>query len=269
VTPFIAQLRIYPFKSLDGAGVDEATLVDRGALRFDRAFALADATGALVTAKHEPRVHELRVGYDADVTRATFVSPRLAAPVAFAFDEDPAPLSAWFAQHFDQDIALQRDSLGGFPDDTRAPGPTVISTATLTEVASWFPGLTADDVRRRLRANIEVDGVPAFWEDGLYAKEGDAVAFRAGGVVLEGTNPCARCIVPSRDALTGAVLPGFAKVVSERRKATLPPWAERSRFDHFYRLAVNTQAAPGQSGSAIRVGDTIERLAPAATSSTV
>jgi uncharacterized protein len=268
VTPLVARLRVYPFKSLDGVDVGEATLVERGALRYDRAFALAGAGGDFVNGKREPRVHELRVGYDADLTRAMFVSPRIETPQAFVFGADPAQLTAWLTRHFEREIALQCDLAGGFPDDTKAPGPTVISTATLIEVASWFPGLTADDVRRRLRANIEVDGVPAFWEDGLFAAAGDVVAFRAGGVVLAGTNPCARCIVPSRDALTGAPLPGFSKIVSERRKATLPRWAERSRFDHFYRLSLNTQAAPGQTGRAIRVGDTIERLAPAVTSST-
>jgi uncharacterized protein YcbX len=206
-------------------------------------------------------VHELRVSYDADVTRATFVSPRVPAPHVFAFDDDPQGLESWLSAHFERPIAVRRDVDGGYPDDMKAPGPTLVSTATLAAVATWFPGLSADDVRLRLRANIEISDVPAFWEDGLFTTAGEVVPFRIGSTVLEGTNPCARCIVPSRDAVTGVAIPTFAKVVSQQRAATLPAWADRSRFDHFYRLTVNTRAAAGQSGNAIAAGDVLARLA--------
>jgi hypothetical protein len=29
-----------------------------------------------------------------------------------------------------------------------------------------------------MRANIEIDGVPAFWEDGLFAASGETVPFK-------------------------------------------------------------------------------------------
>jgi uncharacterized protein YcbX len=222
-----------------------------------------DAGGAFVNGKREPRVHELRVAYDPALTRATFVSPRLTGAFTFAFDEDAAALETWLGRHFEQPIRVQRDFAGGFPDDAQAPGPTVVASETLDEVASWFPGLTPNGMRDRLRANIEIGGVPAFWEDGLYAVAGEVVAFRVGAALLEGTNPCARCVVPSRDPLTGRPWAQFAKIVSERRAATLPSWAERSRFDHFYRLAVNTRAAAGQTGQLIAAGDVLERLVAA------
>src|ERR1700722_1072191 len=89
IEPFVARLRVFPFKSLDGADVNAAALVARGGLRSDRAFALFDEGGGFINGKREPRVHELRVGYDADVSFATFVSPRIATPFTFAFDDDP------------------------------------------------------------------------------------------------------------------------------------------------------------------------------------
>jgi len=260
VAPFVARLRVFPFKSLDGTDVGAATLTTRGGLEHDREFALVDDSGAIVNGKREPRVHELRVSYDPYLTQATFASPRLEAPFTFVFDDDPGPLASWFAQHFERPISVVRDRSGGFPDDPLAPGPTVVATETLGEVASWFAGFAPDDVRRRLRANIEIGSVPTFWDDGLYASAGEVVAFRIGAVVLEGTNPCARCVVPSRDPLTGVARPEFAKIVSERRAAGLPPWAERSRFNHYYRLAVNTRADPAQAGRTIAVGDPLERL---------
>jgi uncharacterized protein YcbX len=260
LTPIVARLTVYPFKSLDGIDVAVATLIDGGALRFDRAFALIDETGAFVNAKHEPRVHELRVEYALSLDRATFVSPRLTSSVTFVFDEDPARLTTWLSQHFDRPISLKYNDAGGFPDDTKASGPTVVSTATLKEVASWFPGLTIESMRRRLRANIELDGVPAFWEDNLYTVAGEVVPFRVGEATFEGTNPCARCVVPSRDPLNGAVLPAFSKTIAQRRAATLPAWAERSRFDHFYRLTVNTRADASQNDRSVRVGDALDVL---------
>jgi hypothetical protein len=35
----------------------------------------------------------------------------------------------------------------------------------------------------------------------------------------------------------------------------LPQWAERSRFNHFYRLAINTRLSVTEAGKTIRIGD--------------
>lgn len=52
-------------------------------------------------------------------------------------------------------------------------GPSVVSTATVETIASWFDGTRVESPRRRFRANFEISGVPAFWEDRLV---GDGVA---------------------------------------------------------------------------------------------
>jgi uncharacterized protein YcbX len=113
-----------------------------------------------------------------------------------------------------------------------------------------------EEVLRRFRPNLVVRGVPAFWEDRLYAAA-DSVSFRIGDVVLNGQNPCARCVVPTRDPLTGGAYPDFMKTFIERRKATLPPWAPPERFDHFYRLSVNTTIGKGEAGKVLQVGDAV------------
>jgi uncharacterized protein YcbX len=256
VNPFVARLRVYPFKSLDGTDVAAATFVDGGGLRWDRAFALVDAAGEFVTAKRDPLVHRLRVTCDEALARATFVSELTRDRFAFRFADAPDALEAFLARHFGRAVRLRRDDAGGFPDDPRAPGPTVVSLATLDTVASWFEGMTADDVRLRLRTNIEIGGVPAFWEDRLFGPAGTLRPFRVGAALLAGTNPCARCVVPSRDARTGEPLAAFPKRVAELRAATLPAWADRSRFDHFYRLTVNTRTL--SADGPIRVGDAVE-----------
>jgi uncharacterized protein YcbX len=196
----------------------------------------------------------MRATYDLARGRAFFASERTGATCAFAFDEPRAELEAFFSEHFERRVVVVRDREGGFPDDTNAPGPTLVSRATLDEVGSWFPGMGAADVRDRLRANLEIDGVPAFWEDRLFGAAGSTVSFAIGRAEFDGVNPCARCVVPSRDPRTGEVYERFAKIVAERRAATLPAWAERSRFDHFYRLTINTRAR-ANGGANVRVGD--------------
>jgi uncharacterized protein YcbX len=154
----------------------------------------------------------------------------------------------------EQEIGLIENADGGFPDDTQAAGPTFITTSTLIAVADWF-GLSHEEARRRFRANVELGPAPAFWEDKLYAAD-EPRSFRVGAANLVGTNPCQRCPVPSRDSQTGEVTPLFAKTFSRRREETLPAWVPRSRFDHFYKLSVNTRRCDSDE-VAVRVGDAI------------
>jgi hypothetical protein len=61
--------------------------------------------------------------------------------------------------------------------------------------------------------------------------------------------------VPSRDSLDGSAIAGFQKSFARRREEQLARWATRDRFNHFYRLAVNTQLAAGQSAGRLSTGD--------------
>lgn len=248
------RIQIYPIKSLDPLSVDEAAVLPSGALRHDRRFALTDAAGRLINGKRNPQIHRLRAQFDRDCREVTLSSGH--DTQKFSLDGDRKPLKTWLSSFFNQPVSILENAEAGIPDDTEAPGPTVISDATLTEVASWFPPLTRDEIRLRFRANLELTDVEPFCEDRLYSEEGTPVRFRIGEVMLEGTNPCQRCVVPTRSPVTGDVFSGFAKQFENRRFETLPYWATRSRFDHFYRLAVNTRPVPGKHG-VIRVGDEV------------
>ena len=70
-----------------------------------------------------------------------------------------------------------------------------------------------------------------------------------------GSNPCARGLVPGRDPQTAADLGGYQKRFTDLPRETLPPWAPAARFDHFYRLAVNTRVAPTETGKPLPLGD--------------
>lgn len=254
----LARISVYPFKSLDAISVDEARVLPSGALEHDRRFALVDAQGKFINGKRTPRAHLVRSRYD-PASRTLTLSVGEATR-SFHVDADRHALEAWFSHFFGTATQLIENADAGFPDDTDSPGPTVISRGTLNEVTSWFEGLSPDETRRRFRANLEIDGVEPFWEDRLYSEAGLAVRFRIGEVLLEGTNPCQRCVVPTRSSQTGERTADFTTIFESRRYEALPYWATRSRFDHFYRLAVNTRPVAGRAG-VIRVGDMVELLA--------
>lgn len=258
--PRLARILIYPIKSLPPVEVAKATILASGAIEHDRQFAICDDAGLVVDAKRAPAIHQLESEVDL-ATGAVRLARRGEEPVWFSLDVERLKVQRWLSEFFGQSVHLAENAAAGFPDDTEAPGPTVISTATLEAVASWFEALTVDEARLRFRANLEVGDVPPFWEDRLYAEEGNTVRFRVGAAVLEGTNPCQRCAVPTRHPVSGVADAEFAKAFACNRADTLPDWANASRFDHFYRLAVNTRLpSHNESPSVIRVGDEVEVL---------
>ena len=257
---FLAGIRIFPIKSLDAVELRGATLLPVGAIAHDREFALTDADGKFINAKRYALVQRLRSAWDRDRQILCLHLDSASDEAQFRLPDQQAALEAWLSQCFEQPVTLTQNSDGGFPDDTKAPGPTLISTATLEEVASWYPGVTAEETRRRFRANLEIGGVPAFWEDRLFADAGEAVPFQIGEVLFHGVNPCQRCIVPTRDSVTAEPWPEFSQTFRARREAALPPWANPTRFNHFYRLAVNTCVPASESGKTISVGDALTLL---------
>jgi hypothetical protein len=250
----LVRIAIFPVKSLDGMVVHQARVLPTGALEGDRQFALVDRSDRMVNAKRTPRIQQIRTR--ADLASRTIELAAEGAQRGFQIDRDRRALEAWLGEFLGLDVRLIENVTGGFPDDLDSPGPTIVGRSTLETVASWYEGLSLDEVRRRFRANLEIDGCEPFWEDRLYAAEGAEVAFRVGGVPFHGTNPCQRCAVPTRGSETGAVDRDFMRVFEARRQEALPWWAARARFDHFYRLAVNTRPA-STAGGILRTGDQV------------
>lgn len=255
--PRLQRIEIYPVKSMDPQSVDAAEILATGALRYDRQWALYDPSGKVVNGKRTPLIQRLRSECDLAERVITLRPQGESRPVMFHVDRQRAELEKWLAGWFGHPVFLREDPAGGFPDDIESPGPTVISTATLRTVASWFSPLGEAEVRRRFRANLEIEADEPFWEDRLFGEEGDLVRFRVGTVEFGGTNPCQRCPVPTRDSFTGEALAGFQRHFAEAREQTLPEWANRERFNHFYRLAVNTRLISRGEGI-VRVGDNVE-----------
>ncbi|QAU13884.1 MOSC domain-containing protein [Halorubrum sp. BOL3-1] len=275
----VGELVAYPLKSCDGVAVDRAAIGPEGALRGDRSYALVEAGvdpetasvgggGGYVNGKSEPAVHGLRAEYDlTGPTDATPTAVTLSRPSTdrapadertFAVPDRGDELADWVGEYLGYPVDLVRDPAGGFPDDSAAHGPTVVSRATLETVASWFDGLAgATEMRRRLRPNVVLDDCPAFFEDRLFADRGEGVRVAVGDTELIGVNPCQRCVVPSRDPDTGAEIDGFRETFVRRRRETLPEWTASDRFDHDFRLMVNTVVEERSWGNTLVVGDEV------------
>ena len=253
----LSKILIYPIKSLDAVEVAACEIALTGALRNDRIHAILDTHGNYVNGKRNAAVHKLRSDFGPALQTLTLSHPGAAART-FQFPSERAAIEEWLSVFFGFKATLASDE-SGYPDDTDSPGPTVIGTATLEAVASWFPGMSLDEARRRFRANLEIGGTPPFWEDRLFSELGESVRFQIGDVVVEGVNPCQRCVVPSRDSMSGESMNDFQKVFIEKRKASLPPWANAARFNHFYRLAVNTRIV-AQAGKCFRIGDVVKSI---------
>jgi hypothetical protein len=260
VTPYVSRLFIYPIKALDRVAVEYVTILKSGALKRDREFAILDESNHFVNGKRNNRVHALRSQFDIETNSVSLRIEGTQRTETFNVDKEREALERWLAEYFGFPVRVVQSLDMGFPDDTVSPGPTLISTATLETVASWYPGLDVEEVRLRFRANIEISGVSAFWEDRLFAEAEQTVNFQIGDVQFKGVNPCQRCIVVSRDSQTGDAYPNFQKTFVAKRRETLPEWTTRSRFNHFYRLAINTRLPACEEGKIIRVGDEVKIL---------
>ncbi|MFD1645845.1 MOSC domain-containing protein [Haloarchaeobius litoreus] len=255
--PTVASLRVYPVKSLDPLELDTVE-VNNGALRHDREYAIVDGDREFVNGKREPALHRIRSRYDPDRRALSLREHGDDDWTTFSMDAERGELNAWLSEFLDYPVSVVRDASGGMPDDTEADGPTVIARETAAAIASWYDDVDTGGMLRRLRPNVVVEAGEPFWEDRLYADRGSVRQFTIGDVEFEGVQPCQRCVVPTRDPDTGAETADFRETFVERREATLPAWANRDRFDHFFRVMVNTRIPEGSWGKSVRVGDGVE-----------
>jgi uncharacterized protein len=273
--PTLHRIEIFPIKSLDGMTIDQVNVLSSGALRGDRQFAIMDEQGQFVNGKSTPLVHQLRARFSPDTLSHTLdtldtlnvtlwraeTEERQTFTLKDEGKDGRNGLEAWLSDFFGKTVTLKENTVTGFPDDLDAPGPTIVSTSTLETVAAWFPELDVSEIRRRFRANLEVSGVPPFWEDQLYGETKQLVKFQVGEVSFLGVNPCQRCIVPTRGSLTGLRDKAFQRQFEQKREAELPSWAARSQFTHFYKLAVNTRLAEPIQDFYLKTGDFVRHLA--------
>ena len=151
----LCRIEIFPIKSLDGIALETARITPGGILEKDRVFAIKDADGKVVNGKRTARVHQLRCAFDPGINEVRLWQGS-ESPVQFPLD-DPGSMSGWLSDFFGFPVGLHHEAEKGFPDDREAFGPTIVSEASLAAIRQWFPELTLESIRRRFRANLELD----------------------------------------------------------------------------------------------------------------
>jgi uncharacterized protein YcbX len=283
--PTLDLITLYPVKSLDGVEVAEARVLPSGGLENDRRWRLVDLDGRVVNAKRTAAFHPIRAEYDLAeklISLSRWADPPSAPAATFPLVPGPEGPCEWLSDALGVKVLLEERPDGGFPDDRDAAGPTLVSTASLEEVARWF-GFELAESRRRFRANLEIGGCDAFWEDTLASPApahwppslgelppelpGDPYAdlppaepreFSIGEARFLATNVCKRCVVPSRDSRSAAVAAYFRDAFEARRGRDLRGDVDASGWNHLYRLGVNTRAAG--AGGRIALSDGVFEL---------
>jgi hypothetical protein len=223
----IRELNLYPIKGCRGIALRGATLAVTG-LEVegigDREWVVVDADGEFLSQREHPKMALIE-------TRFAGASLRLRAPgmlqleVPFASEGDVIDVrvwndtvaavtqgeiaDAWFTQFLGTPARLVRFD----PEGERIAAVKYTGKyESPYKFADAFPLLVTntaslDDLNRRLktpvamnrfRANIVLEGLPAFEED--YVRD-----LRIGDVRIRPVKPCARCTVPGVDPETGEV----------------------------------------------------------------
>jgi len=262
-TAVLSRIAVYPIKSLPGTIVSSARVLESGALEWDRRLALVDSRGEFINAKRCRELHSIRADFQLERASVRLWTSESVTTRSFHLSDERESIGDYLTCLLNREIVVVDKSDGGFPDDVLNPGPTVITTATLESIAGLFPDMSLEQARWRFRSNLELGGVPAFWEDRLFDRPDEPRSFQVGSVKLGGTKPCQRCVVPGRNPATGEDTQAFATILAALRKATMPEWSNLQRFEHYYYLATNTVLLDAGSEPVIRVGDRVRLSVPA------
>jgi len=274
----LAHISVYPIKALDGVKPDRVDVTPGGGLAGSRTYAMYDDDGH-INGRRTAAVHSLEASFDRDAGTVRLSAPGRATET-FDPDADRAALEAWLGGHLGIDVRLRGGSSGGQSDraifgDGSQTGPTLVSAATVRELASWYDGIEPEEMRRRLRPNLVVEGVESFWEERLlgsldgavYADSrtaggaGDSPRVRIGDVTMAGVEPIPRCVVPTRDPDTGEEHDGFREMFVERRAETMPPWSDEATLaGNLYSATVGMRIPEEKRDSQLAVGDSVELL---------
>ncbi|MEP7197817.1 MAG: MOSC N-terminal beta barrel domain-containing protein [Saprospiraceae bacterium] len=258
VVPTIANITIYPIKSLDGISLNSAQIIEGGCLNHDREYAMTDSSGNFIIGKSNALVHSLRSTINFDRGIVSLRHQREFSWSNFNLETEKAEIQEYLSTHFGTPVSLHQNKKGRLMDIPDISGLTILSTASLQIISEWYDTMTLEETRKRFRATLEIQDAPAFWEDYLFSFEGRGIEFKIGELTLIGMSPRARCVVPSRNPTTGEVIHAFPKIFAKHRADTLPKFSKLKEYRHHYHLAINCYIPATEIGKWIHVGDKLE-----------
>lgn len=260
--PKVSRIRIYPVKSLDPVEVQEATIGIRS-LKHDRAFAMLASDGRFVNGKRTGQVYQLQASYDIPNQLISLTPRKGGVTQTFELREGNPLLNNFLSDFFEVNLSVLHRTRGELMDIPGASSVTIVSENSLVSLQQKLEDFSIENLRLRFRSNIELSGIPAFWEEQLFQRPGMGMSFRVGEVEMIGISPRARCNVPPRHPLTGETNKDFVKNMIERRNNSLPKDSTLPLFGrNTYYLTVNTYLPESEEGKMIRVGDRVEILEP-------
>jgi uncharacterized protein len=255
--PQISRIRIYPVKSLDPIELDHAEVGTYG-LKDDRSFAMFANDGRLINGKRTGLVNSLKAEYDLEQGLITLSKRDELEKESFQLREGNSELEAYLAAHFDMKVSLVHDVEGGLQDVPKRGSVSIVTEATLRSLQEDLKMEDLENLRLRFRANLEISGVEAYWEDRLFNAPGKGVKFSIGDVEMIGICPRIRCSVPPRNPFTGEPEKYFAKAMMASREKHLPSDSHLYEYGNSYHLCVDTYISPQEKGKVIRLGDEVK-----------
>ena len=209
----IANLYRHPIKGFTPERLEAATLTAGAYFPCDRIYAVEDGPSGFdpdhpafiskskftVLAKL-PRVACARTIYDDASSQITISAPKVESLTADLTEDDGRKaLANWLARFLGEDVRGPLKVLPCAPDHRFTDDPTghvsIISLASVRDLEARL-GVPIDPLR--FRANIYVEGWPAWWE---MDQKGQALRF--GEALLEVTKPIIRCAATHVDPGTG------------------------------------------------------------------
>lgn len=223
-SPHLAQLYIYPIKSLGGIALHTATPLRRG-LRYDRRWMLTDPDGTFLSQRSDPRMALL----NPQIQNGTIVVPALQQaddPLQIAlpgpestslvtvqvWDDSvtalpyPAKVNNWFSRQLDRSCQLVYipDSSDRQVDQEYAePGDQVgfadgfpYLVTTMSSLRDLNQRLDNPVTMERFRPNLVIEGDLEPWSEDKWQQ------FRIGDFTFRSTKPCGRCQVVTIDPAT-------------------------------------------------------------------
>jgi hypothetical protein len=213
MTGTIASLYRHPIKGFTPERLEAATLTAGAYFPCDRIYAVEDGpsgfdpehpafvskTKFTVLAKL-PHVARARTRYDEASGQIRVSAPGMDDLAAVLTDaKGRKALADWLALFLGEDVRGPLNVLPCAPDHRFTDDPTghvsIINLASVRDLEARL-GVPIDPLR--FRANIYVEGWPAWWEMDQRGR-----ALRLGGAVLEVTKPIIRCAATHVDPGTG------------------------------------------------------------------
>jgi uncharacterized protein YcbX len=222
----VTALSITPVKGTRLRSVDRITIGVDG-IRENRRFFLIDDADEMVNSLRLGALQTIVSDYDDAERRLSLRFPggrviedevRLGDEVTTGFYREPFPArlvqGGWsdaISAHAGKSLRLVEAGYGGAVDRGPSGAVTIVSRASVTELAEHAEMKTVDV--RRFRMLIEIDGVGAHEEDRWVGR-----TLRVGGAALRGAGHVGRCAITNRDPDSGEVTLQTLKVLGSYRR---------------------------------------------------